>query len=324
MYLVTGSSGHLGEALMRLGQARRLPMRGADIASGAFTTDIGDLSDAVFAAKVVDGCKGVLHTATLHKPHIATHSRQAFVNTNITATLNLLEAAKPTRIPFVFTSTTSAFGAALTPPPGEPAAWITESVRAVPKNIYGVTKTSAEDLCELFARKFDMPVVILRTSRFFPEPDDDPAKRAAMPTSAAQLCELAFRRLDVADAAAAHLLAVAKASELGFGKFILSAPTPFLPEDCAGLRSDAPKVLESRLPGTSAALAAMGWSFYPSIDRVYDSSAAQTTLGWTATHDFATVLNRVQNGDAVLSDLAQMVGTKGYHGDQYVDGIYPT
>ena len=49
---------------------------------------------------------------------------------------------------FVFTSTTSAFGRALTPLPGEPAAWITEDVVPRPRNIYGVTKTAAEDLCE--------------------------------------------------------------------------------------------------------------------------------------------------------------------------------
>ena len=53
---------------------------------------------------------------------------------------------------FVFTSTTSAFGRALTPPPGAPAAWITEDVAPVPRNIYGVTKTAAEDLCELVHR----------------------------------------------------------------------------------------------------------------------------------------------------------------------------
>ena len=39
------------------------------------------------------GVQAVFHTATLHKPHVATHSRQDFVATNITGTLNLLEEA---------------------------------------------------------------------------------------------------------------------------------------------------------------------------------------------------------------------------------------
>ena len=99
------------------------------------------------------GVEAVLHAATLHKPHVATHSRQEFVDTNVTGTLNLLEEAAAAGVgAFVFTSTTSVFGDALVPPPGAPAAWITEDVVPVPKNIYGVTKVAAEDLCQLFHR----------------------------------------------------------------------------------------------------------------------------------------------------------------------------
>ena len=58
------------------------------------------------------GVDAVVHTATLHKPHVATHTRQDFVDTNITGTLNLLEEAVAAGVSsFVFTSTTSAFGA---------------------------------------------------------------------------------------------------------------------------------------------------------------------------------------------------------------------
>ena len=109
------------------------------------------------------GVRVVLHTATLHKPHIATHARQDFVDTNITGTLNLLEEAAGGRGRLRFTSTTSAFGRALTPLQGAPAAWITEDVTPVPRNIYGVTKTAAEDLCELFHRDYGLACVILRT-----------------------------------------------------------------------------------------------------------------------------------------------------------------
>lgn len=53
----------------------------------------------------------MLHTATLHKPHVSTHTRQAFVDTNISGTLNLLEEAVEQNVgAFVFTSTTSTFG----------------------------------------------------------------------------------------------------------------------------------------------------------------------------------------------------------------------
>ena len=39
------------------------------------------------------GVDAVMHAATLHKPHVATHARRHFVDTNVTGTLNLLEEA---------------------------------------------------------------------------------------------------------------------------------------------------------------------------------------------------------------------------------------
>src|SRR4029077_2988089 len=131
-------------------------------------------------AGAMAGVREVVHAATLHKPHVATHDRAAFVETNIAGTLNLLEEAVATGVrAFVFTSTTSTFGDALVPPPGAPAAWITEDVAPVPRNVYGATKTAAEDLCELGHRDHGLPCLILRTSRFFPEADDRDDVRAA-------------------------------------------------------------------------------------------------------------------------------------------------
>jgi UDP-glucose 4-epimerase len=110
--------------------------------------------------------RAVIHSATLHKPHVATHARQDFVDTNVTGTLTLLEAALAAGVrAFVHTSTTSAFGSALTPGPGAPAARITEAVAPIPRNIYGVTKVAGESLCELFHRDQRLPVVVLRTGR---------------------------------------------------------------------------------------------------------------------------------------------------------------
>ena len=171
--LVSGSAGHLGEALMRTLPAAGHEPVGVDIKPSAFTQNVGSIADRDFVKMCVTGMDAIVHTATLHKPHVATHGRQAFVDTNVTGTLNLLEEAVSAEVgTFVFTSTTSVFGRALTPPAGAPAAWITEDVMPLPKNIYGVTKLAAENLCELFHRLFGLPCLILRTSRFFPEPDD--------------------------------------------------------------------------------------------------------------------------------------------------------
>jgi hypothetical protein len=165
--LVTGSAGHLGEALMRtLPLADHEPF-GLDIKESPFTHRVGSIVDRGLVRECLLGMDGVVHTATLHKPHVATHARQDFVDTNITGTLNLLEEACDARIgTFLFTSTTSVFGRALTPSRGEPAAWITEDVVPRPKNIYGITKLAAENLCELFHRYYGLPCLILRTSRF--------------------------------------------------------------------------------------------------------------------------------------------------------------
>src|SRR5262249_3185652 len=149
------------------------------------------------------------HTATLHKPHIATHCRQDFVDTNITGTLNLLEEAVAAGVrSFIYTSTTSAFGRALSPPAGAPAAWITEEVTPIPKNIYGTTKLSAEHLCEMFHYKSGMPCLVLRTSRFFPEEDDDEIARGAYDPDNLKVNEFLYRRVDVEDVVSAHLLAI--------------------------------------------------------------------------------------------------------------------
>src|SRR6185295_8761475 len=115
--LITGSAGHLGEALMRTLQNSRHELIGLDIKPTSFTHRVGSIIDRGFVTECMQGVDAVIHTATIHKPHIATHSQQDFVDTNITGTLNLLEQAVSAGVAsFVYTSTTSAFGRALTPP----------------------------------------------------------------------------------------------------------------------------------------------------------------------------------------------------------------
>src|SRR5215471_1630235 len=178
--LVTGSSGHLGEALVRTLRNMHHEAIGLDIIQADFTNKVGSISDRDFVKQCMAGVDAVLHTATLHKPHVMTHSRQSFADTNITGTLTLLEAATLAGVgAFVFTSKTSAFGGALQPPAEAPAVWVTEEVQPVPRNIYGVTKAAAEDLCELFHRQHRLACLVLRTARFFPEEDDHAETRQA-------------------------------------------------------------------------------------------------------------------------------------------------
>lgn len=312
--LVTGSAGHLGEALMRVLAGSEHEAIGVDRLPSAFTQHVGSIADRQFVQSCMRGVHAVLHAATLHKPHVATHSRQDFVDTNITGTLNLLEQAVAARVQaFVFTSTTSAFGRALVPPPDEPAAWITEAVVPVPKNIYGATKVAAEDLCELVARDHALPCIVLRTSRFFPEDDDDADARAAFHGDNLKVSEYLYRRVDIEDVVDAHLLACAKAPDVRFARYIVSATTPFTRDDLAELRRDAAAVVRRHVPAYEAAYARCGWQMVPTIDRVYVNERARSELGWQPRHDFAALIARLNRGEDFRSELARAVGAKGYH-----------
>src|SRR5579862_3531816 len=196
--LVTGSSGHLGEALVRTLKDLQHEVVGLDLLESPFTTCVGSITDRSCVRRCMIGVQAVFHAATLHKPHVATHTAQAFVDSNITGTLNLLEEAVTTGVEsFVFTSTTSVFGDALVPPAGAPAAWVTEEVTPTPKNIYGVSKAAAEDLCQLFHRNKGLACIVLRTSRFFPEEDDHKVLRESYADDNLKLNEYLFRRVDL-------------------------------------------------------------------------------------------------------------------------------
>lgn len=322
--LVTGSSGHLGEALMRrLIEAER-PVRGLDIKPSPFTSHPGSITDRAAVKAAMAGAEAVIHTATLHKPHIATHSRQDFIDVNIAGTLNLLEEAMASGVgTFIFTSTTSVFGDALRPPADAPAAWITETVRPVPKNIYGVTKRAAEDLVELMHKHHGMSAAVLRTSRFFPEEDDDRALRDGYADANAKANELLYRRVDIADVVDAHLLAIERAEAIGFDRFIISATTPFRRAHLADLRRDAPAVLERLFPGYAVDYRRRGWAMFPTIDRVYVNRHARHKLGWRPRYDFAALLDDLARERDPRSPLALTVGAKGYHDQIFDDGPYP-
>jgi nucleoside-diphosphate-sugar epimerase len=312
--LVTGSAGHLGEGLVRTLRGAGCDVIGLDVSDSPFTGVVGSIADRTLLRRCMGGVDAVFHTATLHKPHLATHAAREFVDTNVTGTLNLLEEAEAAGVRrFVFTSTTSVFGGALTPPPGAPAAWITEDVAPVPRNIYGVTKTAAEALCELFHRRHGPPCIVLRTARFFPEEDDREEIRAAYDDGNVKANEYLYRRVDIEDVVTAHLLAMERAPALGFARYVVSATTPLRQGDLAELRADAPRVVARLFPRYAAEYARRGWRMFPSLERVYVNTRARTELGWRPRYDFGSVLDRLERGEDPRSPLARAVGSKGYH-----------
>ena len=222
----------------------------------------------------------------------------------------------------MYTSTTSVFGDALSPPPGAPAAWVTEEVTS-PQNIYGVTKAAAEDLCQLFYRNQALPCVILRTSRFFPEQDDRSDVREGYADANVKANEYLYRLVEIEDVVTAHILDTQRAAAIGFGKYIISATTPFLPEDLPALRVDAPRIVRRRVPDYEAVYERLGWKMFPGIGRVYVNDLARHELGWQPRHSFSEIIERLRAGSDPRSPLARTIGSKGSHAEVFPEGPYP-
>lgn len=292
--LLTGSSGWLGRHLAPLLRAAGHDVVGLDVAPGADTTVIGSVCDPAIVDRAMVGVDAVIHAGALHKPDIARHPNQAFVDVNVTGSLNLLEAAVARGCSrFVFTSTTSLMiTRAIRDETAHEAVWLDEtSGPLVPRNIYGVTKRAAEELCRLTQAQTGLPVVVLRTARFFPEEDDT---HRALSGENMKANEFLNRRLTVEDCAAAHLCALERAPEIGFGTYVVSARTPFLREDAVSLKTDAAAVIARYFPDAPALYAERGWQLPARIGRVYDAGAMERDLGFRPATDFGAILEAIR------------------------------
>jgi len=72
--LISGSSGHLGEALMSTLPGLGHEVIGLDLEESPFTKRVGSITDRAFVKCSMKGVEAVIHAATLHKPHIVTHA----------------------------------------------------------------------------------------------------------------------------------------------------------------------------------------------------------------------------------------------------------
>lgn len=294
--LLTGSSGWLGRHLAPLLREAGHVVTGLDVAPGPDTQVIGSVADRALVDRAVAGADAVIHAGALHKPDIARYPRQAFVDVNVTGTLNLLEAAVAHGCSrFVFTSTTSLMiTQAIRDETADAAVWLDEGSGPLsPRNIYGVTKRAAEELCRLIHAEHGLPAIVLRTARFFPEEDDTHRDLSGENMKANEFLN---RRLTPQDCAAAHLAALEKAPDVGFGTYIVSAPTPFARADAAELKRDAPAVIARHFPDAAALYAARGWRLPRGIGRVYDAGAIARDLGFRCATDFAAILTALRDG----------------------------
>ena len=135
--------------------------------------------------------------------------------------------------------------------------------------------------------------------------------------------EFLFRRVDLEDAVSAHLCAVERAPEIGFGRYIISATSPFERRDLVDLRTDAVQVVRRKARQFEALYQRHGWRMFASIGRVYVNQQARDQLGWRPEYDFGRIIDQLDRGEAMGSELAREVGSKGYHSEVFADGPYP-
>ncbi len=296
--LLTGSSGWLGRYLAPMLRDLGHRVVGLDVAPGTDTQLLGSVADRALVDRTFGehGIEAVIHAGGLHKPDSARYPSQAFVDVNVSGTLNLPEAAaRAGHDRFVFTSTTSLMiSQAIRDELAGHAVWLDETSGPLePRNIYGVTKLAAEQLCRLAHLEHGLGVIVLRTSRFFPE-DDDTHATPSGPNLKAN--ELLYRRLTVEDAARAHVAALERAPAIGFGCYLVSAPTPFRREEAAELRRDAPAVIARHFPDAPELYDRAGWQLPAGIGRVYDARRIERELGFRCATDFAAVLAALRGG----------------------------
>lgn len=192
--LVTGADGfigsHLTEALVRAGVSVR-----AFVFYNAFNSwgwldqseaglraqlDVfaGDIRDQGGVREAMRGCDIVLHLAALISIPFSYHSPEAFVDTNIKGTLNVLEAARLNAVERVIvTSTSEVYGTAQFVP-------ITETHPLQAQSPYAATKIGADQIALSYHRAFGTPVGVLRPFNTY---GPRQSARAVIPTIATQL-----------------------------------------------------------------------------------------------------------------------------------------
>jgi len=192
--LVTGADGfigsHLVEALVRDGHEVRafvyynsfnswgwLDRVAADVV-GKFEVFSGDIRDPYAVDAAVAGCSTVLHLAALIAIPFSYEAPDAYVQTNVTGTLNILQAARrheTSRI--VCTSTSEVYGTAQFVP-------ITEEHPLNAQSPYAATKTAADQMALAFHQSFDLPVAVLRPFNTY---GPRQSARAVIPTIIGQI-----------------------------------------------------------------------------------------------------------------------------------------
>lgn len=192
--LVTGADGfigsHLVEALMEHGYAVKAfvfynsfnSWGWLDHLETRFLKEIeifaGDIRDPFGVKQALQSCNGVMHLAALIGIPYSYHSPQNYVETNITGTLNIVQAARELGIEKVFhTSTSEVYGTAQYVP-------IDEKHPLQPQSPYSASKIAADQIALSYYHAFGLPVTVVRPFNTY---GPRQSARAVIPTIITQI-----------------------------------------------------------------------------------------------------------------------------------------
>jgi NAD dependent epimerase/dehydratase len=194
--LVTGADGFIGSHL-----AEALVAEGADVRAfciynsrgsagwldetppavrDSLDIRLGDIRDAAFVQRALDGVEVVFHLAALIAIPYSYVAVESFVDTNVRGTLNVLEGALRAQARRVIvTSTSEVYGTPEVLP-------IRETHPMNAQSPYAATKVAADQLSLAFHRSYELPVVVLRPFNTY---GPRQSERAVLPTMIRQLLE---------------------------------------------------------------------------------------------------------------------------------------
>lgn len=276
--LVTGSAGKLGTAVIEKLRSTHISAVGADIIPSPTTDVLIDIKDKEHVFEACSDIDSIIHTAAVHGKHYdLNYSREQFIDTNIYGTLHLLNACVCQEInKFLYISTTSIYGNAMSSP--TEAVWVDELLTEQPRDIYDITKQTAEQLCKDFFYKEGLQTSVYRVGRFLPEEANLQANHRL------------YRGLDERDGAEALYLALGHTfSE--FEIFNIASSSPFSKDDLKVLKDNPIEAILKLYPEAENIYKAKGWSFPKSIDRIYVTEKAKNRLGYTPKYTFDYLLN---------------------------------
>ncbi|MDN3551120.1 NAD-dependent epimerase/dehydratase family protein [Mucilaginibacter aquaedulcis] len=277
--LVTGASGQLSSATVNHLKAYGHHVYGIDVIPLATTHELIDIKDKPSVEKITAGFDAIIHTAALHGKHYElNYPREAFIDTNITGTLNLLNACIKNKVnKFLYISTTSIYGSALID--AEKAVWVDELLIEKPRDIYDITKQTTEQLCKDFFYKEGLQASVYRVGRFLPESDN------------LKINHRLYRGLDERDGAEALRLGLDVWFN-DFEVFNISSGSPFGKGDLYELKHSPVDVILQYFPQARDIYQHKKWIFPQSIDRVYVCDKATRMLNYQPKYTFEYLLQQ--------------------------------